>query len=335
MHGRSRSFVPSGQGSSDLLVVLRTARKARISIKNNCLRSCMSGSSTRLIHHYEPGSYILFDIRDNCVRNVGISDGITHAGPSSLGKLYSKLAKAEKVLAGQKDPPMNRVNRKKWQYTKALTKKNIENLDFRSTMLQDNIRQCNDLIASEEHQGSCRTAESESWSTHYPSTPYPFSPFTPGAYSHWPSISQGSSSTEQECQPQYWDLSMIPERRPLSPHSSLNDSGYYEPQPPAVALRVDEDPSGGSTHVYAHELMSPMFASTRSIAAAVEPERNKVSEVRAPTSPTKSGASQHKRCFSADNPTSFTAESHASTPSKKRGVSVGPAATSPARQARG
>ncbi|SMY27793.1 unnamed protein product [Zymoseptoria tritici ST99CH_1A5] len=251
----------------------------------------------------------------------------------SLGKLYSKLAKAEKVLAEQKDPPMNRVNRKKWQYTKALTKRNIENLDFRSRMLQDNIRQCNDLIASVEHQGSCRTAESGSWSAHYPSTPYPFSPFTPGAYSHWPSMSQGSTSTEQECQPQYWDLSMIPERRPLSPHSSLNDSGYYEP--PAVALGVDEDPSGGSTHVYAHELMSPMFASTRSIAAAVGPERNKVSEVRAPTSPTKSGASQHKRCFSADNPTSFTAESHASTPSKKRGVSVGPAATSPARQARG
>ncbi|KJX98822.1 hypothetical protein TI39_contig388g00002 [Zymoseptoria brevis] len=246
----------------------------------------------------------------------------------SFGKLYSKLAKAEKVLAEQKEPPMNRANRKKWQYTKALTKKNIAKLDFRSRMLQDNIRQCNDLIASVEHQGSCRTAESGSWSTHYPSTPYPFSPFTPGAYSHWPSMSQGSSSTEQECQPQYWDLSMIPERR-------LHDSGYYEP--PAVELGVDEDPSGGSTYFYAHELMSPMFAPTRStaVAAAIQSERNKVSEVRAPTSPTKSGASQHKRCFSADNPTSFTAESHASGPSKKRGVSVGPAAAFPARQAQG
>jgi hypothetical protein len=249
----------------------------------------------------------------------------------ALGKLYNKLAKAERVLAERKEQQMIRTNKKKWQYTRALTKKNIERLDFRSRELQDHIGQCNNLIAWVEQQGSYRGSGSAPWSSFQQMSPLPYSPFTPGADSHWPSMSQGSTAPETESRPQYWDLSMLPERRSYSPQSSLTDSGYCEP--PAVALGVEEPRIHASDHVFAHELMSPLFApfnggfSTTTTPAVASPSaRDRVPELRVPTSPTTVGASQHKRCFSAGNPTSFMVENLSISSSKRRGASVGPAA---------
>jgi hypothetical protein len=200
-----------------------------------------------------------------------------------------------------------------------LTKRNIERLEARSRELQDHTRQCNNLITSIEHQGSHRS--SESWPGSGQPSPYLFSPFTPGSYSHWPSVSHGSILMEPESQPQYWDLSMLPERHSYSPRYSLTDSGFQEP--PAIALGMNEPWSQDPDHVYAHEIMSelsqPPPTAPRFAPAGTDPPIAQM-----PIFPARIGASQHKRCFSADDPVPRVTDGF---PAKKRGTSVGPVAS--------
>ncbi|KAF7193704.1 hypothetical protein HII31_04954 [Pseudocercospora fuligena] len=206
--------------------------------------------------------------------------GQTH---QKLSKQYKKMSKVERVLSERQDRHLSREERKKWQYSRVLTKRNIAVMEFQQARLHDMLRQCNDLIASFEHGGATYNSPMTPWgsattdlsSQQLPPSPFLFTPFSPIAFSpytaapgyqHRPSF--GGASSSAEGRPQYWDLSMLSEpqreRRLSSPYAtgSSADSGFYEPHAllHGVGIGPNEDPPATDArgHVYAHELMSPL-----------------------------------------------------------------------------
>lgn len=257
--------------------------------------------------------------------------GETH---QALSKLYKKLAKVERTLAEREERELSRSDKKKRQYTRALSKRAVTNLESKQASLHDHLRQCNDLIASFE-QGTYYNSPITPWTSQMPPSPFLFTPYSPiSTMSPWPVSLPNSSNAgrSSETQPQYWDLSMLRERRQSSPRGSSADSGFYES--PIYGVDVNET-FDDTNHVYAHEFMSPMFNGIPAESSAMAARRSQrspaseedtVAELQV-LSPTKVGAekspNQHKRCYSAN--AIQLIESHLAAPSEKRRTSVGPA----------
>jgi len=263
--------------------------------------------------------------------------GQTH---QSLSKLYRKLGKIERVLSEREQRELNRKVKKRLQWAKSVTKSTVENLELQQASLHELLRQCNDLISSYEPPSSAVSSfyhlPQTPWTAHLPPSPFgTFSPYSPVASNPW---TARPTAGEQGTQgPQYWDLSMLRERRGSSPHGSSADSGFYEPAVTlgiGLGLEAHNDPN----HVYAHEIMS---ASTYSSAEPSTPNKSTLSEKDdvpelpisplSPTSPTKVGAEGtttelgHKRRYS-ENAIQLI-ESRLAVPYRPqllKGTSVGP-----------
>ncbi|KAM3424552.1 hypothetical protein BST61_g6548 [Cercospora zeina] len=256
-------------------------------------------------------------------RNYTAELGRTH---QALSKLYKKIAKTEKVLAERerKERHLTRDERKKWQYSRCLAKRNIAELEVQQVKLHDAIRQCDDLIASLNY-GFHSAPMLTPWTGHFlPPSPYMFSPFSPV-------FTPGAPPMQYEpigpVQTQYWDLSSLPERQ-TSPSPCSADSGFHEPQIVTEGAWLNN-----GQHVYAHETM-PTFAFDRHGIAAARLRKNGnaaedvLPELQDLVSPmTRLGASEksstarsHQRCVSA----SVAQLSDLAPPSPKRGTSVGP-----------
>lgn len=263
--------------------------------------------------------------------NYTVELGRTH---QALSKLYKKLAKVERTLAEREERELSRSDKKKRQYTRALSKRAVANLESKQATLHDALRQCNDLIASFE-QGACYNFPMIPWTSQLPPSPFLLAPFSPVSTSPWTGSLHSSSyaGRESETQPQYWDLSMLRERRQSSPYSSA-DSGFYALPVHGIDMNETFD---NTNHVYTHEFMSPMFhgipadssvmAARRSERSMSSSEHDTLADLRSPLSPAKVGAekspTQHKRCYSAN--AIQLIGSHPAAPSEKRRTSVGPA----------
>ncbi|EME40694.1 hypothetical protein DOTSEDRAFT_74292 [Dothistroma septosporum NZE10] len=249
----------------------------------------------------------------------------------ALSKLYKKLAKVERVLAERQESELSRTDKKKWQYTRSLAKKAVGKLESQQAMLHDHLRQCNNLIASYDHGGNYATSVI-TWTAQVPPSPFLYMPSSPVAAASWTSCPQRSSANNSpETAPQYWDLSMLRERRLPSPYGSTAtaDAGFHEPV--VHGSNVNAEPFDHTSHVYAHELMLPMFydppaGSFGTNESSLSPTRRErsdvVPELQTPTSAVKLGAqSSHKRCYSAN--TVQLIEDRLAAPTSKRGMSVG------------
>ncbi|KAF2164901.1 hypothetical protein M409DRAFT_24804 [Zasmidium cellare ATCC 36951] len=252
----------------------------------------------------------------------------------ALSKLYKKLAKVERTLAEREERELSRSDKKKRQYTRALSKRAVANLESKQASLHDALRQCNDLIASFE-QGTYYNSPMTPWTSQLPPSPFLFTPYSPVSTSPFAGSLHHSSNAGRasETQPQYWDLSMLRERRQSSPYSASADSGFYEFPIHGVDMNETFD---DTNHVYAHEVMSPMFNGIPAESSAMAARQSKrssssegdtVADLQSPLSPAKVGAekspNQHKRCYSAN--AIHLNDSHAAPPSEKRRTSVGPA----------
>ncbi|PPJ56588.1 hypothetical protein CBER1_01797 [Cercospora berteroae] len=265
-------------------------------------------------------------------RNYTAELGRTH---QTLSKLYKKIAKTEKVLAERerKERHLTRDERKKWQYSRVLTKRTITDLESQQANLHDALRQCNDLIASLEH-GFYSAPMMTPWTgAIVPPSPYLFRPFSPAFTPGAPPIQHEPSGHGQT---QYWDLSSLPERQASpSPYgSSSADSGFHEPRVLELGIVTNADLHNGQ-HVYAHEMMSTFGFSTDNIYAARLCENGNADpdvlpELQDLVSPmTRLGASEnpptvrtHKRCVSES--VAQLNMGDLAPPSTKRGISVGP-----------
>lgn len=204
--------------------------------------------------------------------------GQTH---QKLSKQYKKMSKVERVLSERQDRHLCREERKKWQYSRVLTKRNIADMESQQARLHDMLRQCNDLIASFEHGGSAYNFPMTRWvgmasgatefsSAQLPPSPFLFTPFSPIAFppSYTPGL-HGSSfggASSSESHPQYWDLSMLAEprrgRRLSSPYADADGSSansrLYDALLHSVGFGVNEDPPATDARGQHEGLMSPL-----------------------------------------------------------------------------
>jgi hypothetical protein len=128
--------------------------------------------------------------------------GRTH---QKLSNLYKKLSKVERTLSEREERHMTRDERKKLQFSRVLTKRAVRDLEAQQGNLHDALRQCKDLIGSLEDGAY-------SWS------PFWYTPFHPIAFSPY-----------NQRQPQYWDLTSLPERSQSPDGSRSPDIGFHEP----------------------------------------------------------------------------------------------------------
>lgn len=223
-----------------------------------------------------------------------------------LSKLYKKLSKTERRLAEWKEQELSRADKKRLQWSRSLTKSTVTKLEAQQASIYDLLHQCTNLISSYDAR-AYRTAPQTPGTAHLPPSPYPFSPFSPFPPTPWTAGPYRPCFGEQQTQmPQYWDLSMLRERRISSPAAGSADSGFYEP---AVygglpsGIGETDDPN----HVYSHELMSSSSdsaaagGSTASNKSSVS-EQDDVPDLLAPVSPTKVTAEKpdrlHRRRYS-------------------------------------
>ncbi|KAK5107593.1 hypothetical protein LTR62_000987 [Meristemomyces frigidus] len=158
----------------------------------------------------------------------------------TLSKRYKKLGRVEKALSERDERGLNRKEKKKLQWAKSVTKSTIQKLEEQRAYLQVYLRQCNDLIAA--YEPSIYHLPTTPWTAHLPQSPcMPFTPYSAVGRNPW-----HTAAASRELQ--YWDLSMLRERRRSSPNDSSADSGFYEP-----ALR---NLGAEAEHVFAHEIMS-------------------------------------------------------------------------------
>ena len=209
--------------------------------------------------------------------------GRTH---QALSKLYKKLAKTERDLASWQERGLNRKTKKKMQWSRSVSKHSVAKLEREQADLHECLRQCNELTTF--YNGpECDVPPRPYW-TAYPFTaltPVPATPWTAGPY-------RPCFGEQTQERPQYWDLSMLRERRQSSPHASSADSGFYEPAMYGhpFGLRSIDD----GAYRYAHEQMSPhamefVPSPQRSKKSSLS-EKDDLPEIVSPVSPTKHGA---------------------------------------------
>ena len=263
-------------------------------------------------------------------RNYTAELGRTH---QKLSKLYKKISKVERVLAERQERQLTRDQRKKWQYSRVLTKGTIHDMESQQANLHDALRQCSDLIASMEYN-AYNSAVPTPWSTQFAPSPCAYSPLTPFSPVFTPYAAHRPAS---QSRPQYWDLSGLPERS-SSPHGShFADSGYHEPETQGLAIVTE--PLNNEQHLHAQDMLNA-FAFNFESQGATEGSNNsekssfeqdtvpELPDVASPLTTTSLGASEsssmslHKRCVSANAAQLNLGD--LAPPSTKRGVSVGP-----------
>ncbi|KAK4544928.1 hypothetical protein LTR36_003833 [Oleoguttula mirabilis] len=291
--------------------------------------------------------------------------GRTH---QALSKLYRKLAKGERQLAEREQRILTRKDYKKIQWTRSVTRETVRKLEVQQAGLHEYLRQCSDLIASYDAattraQGAQQSAYHVSpmtpWTAPHlppgPPSPYamPFSPYSPVAANPWTAAPAraclgGNVGNSGQQGPQYWDLSMLRERRQSSPNAlSAADSGFHEPAMYGQPFGLLEGASDAN-HVFAHELMSPgsTYSSsggddasaleTRSKKLSLSSEKDDVPELlHSPVSPSaKLGADVapgatsvgrgHKRRYSENAIQLIENRLAAPRTQQQRGTSAGP-----------
>lgn len=265
---------------------------------------------------------------------------LTH---QALSKLYRKLAKIERVLAEREERTLTRKDKKKIQWTRSVTKDTVNKLEAQQMGLREYLRQCNDLIASYEATSSQSVYHlpPTPWTAHLPPSPYamPYTPYSPIAAHPWSVVPAracfGGDAGQQG--PQYWDLSMLRERRQSSPNASSADSGFYEPPMYGHPFGLEgvRDPN----HVFAHEMMSPGSTYSDVQATAPQSKRSSLSEkddvpemLHSPASPsarlgadiTGVNSTGHKRRYSENAIQLIETRLTAPRPQMQRGTSLGP-----------
>ncbi|KAK1061790.1 hypothetical protein LTR12_001967 [Friedmanniomyces endolithicus] len=195
---------------------------------------------------------------------------LTH---KKLGQLYRKLAKIELHPMYSEGKGLGRKDKKKLKWTKTVTEQSVQKMEAQQVSLEQYLQQCDELIAACEP--SVYHLPTTPWTAHLPSSPWggsAYSPYSQVASSPWHSVEQQA--------PQYWDLSMLRERRrQSSPNTSSADSGFYEPGPAydiRLALADGEEPVSNPEHVFAHELIAA--TSAMSDASLAWSEKSSVSE---------------------------------------------------------
>jgi hypothetical protein len=118
-----------------------------------------------------------------------------------------RLAEIERKLSERREREICRKDKKKLQWSRALTKKAIEDLASQQHWLDDYLRQCYTLLCSYNYNILRPLPASCSYGSAWPAT-------LPSEY-----LANGEA--------QYWDLSGLRERRMSSPTAS-GDSGFYE-----------------------------------------------------------------------------------------------------------
>lgn len=200
----------------------------------------------------------------------------------TLSKWYKKLERIERGLSDWKDRGLKRKDKKKLEWARATTKTAVSDAEAHQALLHDYLRQCSDLIASyspQFFQGAqvpwSASPLSPTADTFAPGGEVPPTPWTAGPFEE-----RTAWSVEE---PQYWDLSMLRERRP--PSIGTPDSGYHESANDMTA-RVNET---GSSRITA-----PSHRSSVS-------DKDELPEM-VPSSPAKLGAeapmSPHRRRYS-------------------------------------
>lgn len=210
----------------------------------------------------------------------------------TLSKLYKKLEKTESGLAEWKDRGLTRKDKKKLQWDRATAKSAVRNAEAHQALLHEYLRQSNDLIAS--YSPYCFKSSPVPWVSPLSPTAMSFAPTSPVPPTPWIAdpFEEGSSWGTSSA-PQYWDLSMLRERR----QSGSPDSGFYEPARRGVRSGVegiDEvQPSSSATSA-----SQPSVTSHRSSLS----DQDLLPELVTPSSPAKIGAevvkSSHRRRYS-------------------------------------
>ncbi|KAK0270309.1 hypothetical protein LTR35_007716 [Friedmanniomyces endolithicus] len=179
---------------------------------------------------------------------------LTH---KNLGQLYRKLAKIELHPMYSEGKGLGRKDKKKLKWTKTVTEQSVHKMEAQQVSLEQYLRQCDELIAA--YEPSVYHLPATSWTAHLPPSPWggsAYSPYSPVASSPWHSVERQP--------PQYWDLSMLRERRrQSSPNASSADSGFYEPglaYDTRSALAIGEELVPVPDHVFAHEMIAATSA---------------------------------------------------------------------------
>lgn len=207
------------------------------------------------------------------------------ASHRTLSKLYKKLERTERGLSDWKARGLKRKDKKKLEWSRASTKTAVRDAEANQTLLHDYLCQCSDLIASYSPQ-LFQSAKvpwgasplSPTADTFAPGGEVPPTPWTAGPFEERTAWSLR--------EPQYWDLSMLRERRPIS--TGIPDSGFDE-------------------RVGVNDTSRSIIVETGSSRIAAPSNRSSVSDKDelpelAPSSPAKLGAeapmSPHRRRYS-------------------------------------
>ncbi|KAK0873561.1 hypothetical protein LTS02_000733 [Friedmanniomyces endolithicus] len=179
---------------------------------------------------------------------------LTH---KNLGQLYRKLAKIELHPMYSEGKGLGRKDKKKLKWTKTVTEQSVHKMEAQQVSLEQYLRQCDELIAA--YEPSVYHLPATPWTAHLPPSPWggsAYSPYSPVASSPWHSVERQP--------PQYWDLSMLRERRrQSSPNASSADSGFYEPglaYDTRSASAIGEELVPVPDHVFAHEMIAATSA---------------------------------------------------------------------------
>ena len=226
----------------------------------------------------------------------------------ALSKQYEKLARTELAIVERHERGLTRKDKKKLQWSRALAKKAVQELESQQAWLHGYLRQRDYVISS--YGERVYNAQTALWSAQVPPTPCSYQSLSPlSPISPWPVSSYHTSfHVSQPPAPQYWDLSMLRERRRSSPFAPSADSGFYEPSTHARPFGLNEVHDPG--HSLSHELVTSSYnGAVDNNSSAMAPLRKKSSisekddlpELVTPTSPTRTGAemtSPRKRRYS-------------------------------------
>lgn len=210
----------------------------------------------------------------------------------TLSKEYWKLARIESDLAEPYRTRLTRKDKKKLQWSRAITKKAVCDLESLLLWLHQYLRQRNNQIAS-----LGRTTYS------MPFTPWParmplLYPLTPRSdvdmVTSWPvnaSTRQSPVIGQHFQEPQYWNLSMLPER------CEPEGSGFHEL--PVDAQHFVLDNFGGPNPVYAYELIPHPSNEIPAVIArySYREGNNEAPELETPAGTGAEPASRHRRRY--------------------------------------
>lgn len=189
-------------------------------------------------------------------------------------KQYKRLAELELTIAQRHENNMPRKEKKWSQWSRAITKKAIKDLEQQQVCLHEYLRQCGDLITSYDQSNA--VAAAGRWIGHLPPIPYPN-----GICPMVPSSPFGTASEDSEEPPKYWDLSMLRERGGSSGSYPSEDSGYEPPTyfQPSVHSFTNCSPQMSAK--------SPTFHPRQD---SFQSENDPVAELGIMSSPTRTGA---------------------------------------------